>query len=216
MDIYSFYTFNLTKVLLTAQALKSPYQLHLFDITKGEHKSAEHKQRHPLGKVPVVEIEGVNYFESNAICRLLAERSNNQLYGNTPELRAVVNQWIEFSTQHIGRWLTVVFFEQNVKPVLFGGETNLSAIDEAETYLAEQLPVIESQLTKHKYLASDDFTIADIIAFSLFSTTDISGVQLSKYPQITQWIKTIKAKDCYIAAMADLPQEDMFSHLRTA
>ena len=41
MKIYSFPTFNLLKVLLTAEELNLDYELHLLDATKGEHKSPD-------------------------------------------------------------------------------------------------------------------------------------------------------------------------------
>ena len=56
MDIYSFPTFNLTKVLLTAEEAGVEYTLHLLDPMQGEHKSPEHMARHPLGKVPVIAV----------------------------------------------------------------------------------------------------------------------------------------------------------------
>lgn len=216
MNIYSFATFNLTKVLLTAQELNLPYQLHLFDIKKTEHKSEQHLNRHPLGKVPAVEIDGKNYFESNAICRLLAERNNNQLYGDTPEERAEVNQWIDFLTLHIGRWLTVAYFEQSLKPNLFGGKTNLTSVDEAHSFLFQQLPIIEQQLAKHAFIASEQFSIADIIAYSYFSTTAHSDVAMNEYPNITQWLKSIESRVSFTRAMTDIPGNDMFSILKNS
>ncbi len=93
MNIYSFATFNLTKLLLTAEELGIPSQLHLLDAMKGEHKTPAHLARHPMGKVPAVEINGQHYFESNSICRLMAELNGNKLYGNSPEEHAHVNEW---------------------------------------------------------------------------------------------------------------------------
>lgn len=214
MNIYSFPTFNLTKILLTAQELKEDYQLTLLDITKGEHKTEEHLARHPLGKVPAVEIDGNNYFESNAICRLLCERNNNEFYGDAVEQRALVNQWVDMATLHVGRWLTVVFFERIVKPALFDGESNQVAIEEAENYLSQQLPVIEKQLEMNSWLAGSKYSIADIIAFSYLTTIELSGISLDKYPKLKQWFFSIKNRSSYTKAMSHFPNNDMFSLLK--
>lgn len=214
MQIYSFPTFNLTKILLTAEEAGEPYQLNLLDLSQGEHKTPEHIERHPLGKVPTVEIEGRNYFESNAICRLIAERNDNKLYGNSAEQRAVVNQWADLVTSHIGRWLTVMFFENNIKPFLLGGESNTIATDEAQTFLSQQLPVLENQLTSNTFVAGEEYSITDIIAFSYFSTCEHSGVDLSLYPKITQWLNSIKQRPSYARAMENLPGNDIFSILK--
>jgi len=118
MNIYSFPTFNLTKILLTAEELGMPYKLHLMDAMKGEHKKPEHLARHPHGQSSCCGNQWPTLFESNSICRLMAELKGNNLYGNTPEQRAHVNEWIDMMGYHIGRWLTVYFFEELVKPGL--------------------------------------------------------------------------------------------------
>jgi len=214
MKIYSFPTFNLTKILLTAEETGEPYTLNLLDLTQGEHKTEQHIARHPLGKVPAVEIDGNNYFESNAICRFIAERNDYKLYGNSPEQRALINQWVDMATLHIGKWLTVMFYERKIKPVFFNGETDLGAVDEAETFLAQQLPVFEEQLNQTDYIAGNSYSIADIIAFSYFSTASHSGVDLLSYPKISQWLKNIKTRPSYAKAMSHLPGNDIFALLK--
>lgn len=212
MNIYSFATFNLTKLLLTAEELGMPYELHLLDPMKGEHKSPEHLARHPMGKVPAVEINGQYYFESNSICRLMTELNGNQLYGNSPEERAHINEWVDMIGYHIGRWLTVYFFEELVKPVLMKGqESNAAALKEASDFLKQQLPVLEQALSKHAYIAGDKITIADTIGFSMLDIAEYTSVDLSAFPQIRKWYSAIKARPSYSQAMARMPQGKMFA-----
>jgi len=211
MNIYSFPTFNLTKILLTAEELGMPYKLHLMDAMKGEHKKPEHLARHPMGKVPVVEINGQHYFESNSICRLMAELKGNNLYGNTPEQRAHVNEWIDMMGYHIGRWLTVYFFEELVKPGLMKAQPSETALKEAGDFLKQQLPVLEQALTKHAFIAGDAITIADTISYSLMEIADYTSVDLSIYPHIKKWCESIKARPTYARAMANLPKGKMFA-----
>lgn len=212
MNIYSFATFNLTKLLLTAEELGMPYQLHLLDPMKGEHKSPEHLARHPMGKVPAVEINGQYYFESNSICRLMAELNGNKLYGNNPEERAHINEWIDMIGYHIGRWLTVYFFEELVKPVLMKiNEPNAAALKEAADFLKQQLPVLEQALGKHAFITGDKITIADTIGFSMLDIAEYTSVDLSAYPHIKKWYNAIKARPSYSHAMAKMPQGKMFA-----
>lgn len=216
MKIHSFPTFNLTKILLTAEEVGASYQLNLLDLATQEHKSEEHLKRHPLGKVPTVEVDGQHFYESNAICRFIADSNNNKLYGDTPAVRAITNQWIDFSAMHIGRWLTVIFFEKQIKAAFMGGETDPAAVDEAETFLSQQLPVLEAQLAKGNFITGDDITIADIIAYAYFETVEYTGFDLSVYPNITQWIATIKARPSFEKAMAQVPGGEMFPMLKKA
>lgn len=212
MKIYSFATFNLTKLLLTAEELGIPYELHLLDPMKGEHKTPEHLARHPLGKVPAVEINGQYYFESNSICRLMAELNGNRLYGNSPEEHAHINEWVDMIGYHIGRWLTVYFFEELVKPILMKGQPpNEAALKEAGDFLKQQLPALEQALSTHPFITGDKITIADTIGFSMLDIAEYTSADLSACPHIRQWYNAIKARPSYHQAMAKMPQGRMFS-----
>lgn len=213
MKIYSFPTFNLTKIILTAEEIGQPYELTLLDLSKAEHKSEEHLARSPLGKVPTIELNGQHYFESNAICRLISERNNFALLGNTPEERAIVNQWLDMTTLHVGRWLTTMFVEQTVKPKILNIAPSVNNIDEAETFLSQQLPIIEKQLAENNFLAGSSYSLADIVAYSYFSTVPYSKVDLSPYPRIQNWITSVESRTSFKDAMAKLPGGSIFAAL---
>ncbi|WP_346839639.1 glutathione S-transferase family protein [Microbulbifer sp. SAOS-129_SWC] len=213
MNIYSFPTYNLVKVLFTAEELGHHYQLQLLDAHAGEHKSPEHLQRHPLGKVPAVELDGNHYFESNAICRLLAERHNNQLYGDTPEARARTNQWIDMMTQHVGRHLHTLVFEEVVKPKAMGSSPNGAATEGALAFLAAQLPIIDQALSTRPFLAGDELTIADLIGFSFCQTHELTSASLDDYSATRDWYQRIKARPAFERAMEQLPGGKLFSFL---
>ena len=209
MNIYGFPTFNLTKVLITAEELGIDYQFHLLDALKGEHKTPEHLKRHPLGKVPAIEINGEHFFESNAICRLLAELNDNRMYGVTAVERAKVNQWIDFMGYHVGRWLSVFFFEEIIKPAISEDPKDDNAIGEAQGFLDEQLPALEQAIANTGYIGGGGLSIADTIAFAYFQTTDFTSVSLEKYPAIARWYATIKARPSYTKAMQKLPKQSI-------
>ncbi len=213
MKIYAFPTFNVTKILYTAAELGQECDIHWLDPSKGEHKTPEHLCRHPLGKVPVVELDGQCYFESNAICRLLAELNDNRLYGDTPQQRAMVNQWLDMVSFHMGRWLQVYFFEEKIKPKMMGAPTDEAALEEAKGFLEQQLPVLDKRLSEQDYLAGPDLSLADTIAFSYFETTDLTSVSLDPYPDLRRWFESYKQRDSYTQVTRSLPGGSMFSVL---
>lgn len=61
-----------SRVLMTILEKELPYEFILVDISKGEHKSEDFKQKQPFGKVPALEDDGFWIFESRAICKYLA------------------------------------------------------------------------------------------------------------------------------------------------
>lgn len=214
MRIYSFPTFNLTKLLFTAEELQLPYELYLLDVMKGDHKKPEHLARHPLGKVPAVEINGQHYFESNSICRLMAELKGNQMYGNTPEERAQVNAWVDLFGYHIGRWLTVYFFEELVKPLLMKQQPDAAALKEAADFLNQQVPALDKALGQHAFIAGKEITIADTIGYSLMTMQDVTSVDLKAYGNVQRWYKEMSVRPAYARAMAKMPGGNMYAGFR--
>src|ERR1700722_16335782 len=58
------------KMLLAEKAVTQFEQMPL-NVLKGEPKTQEHLQRHPFGKVPVLDHEGMRLIETSAIVRYL-------------------------------------------------------------------------------------------------------------------------------------------------
>jgi glutathione S-transferase len=182
------------KVLFTAEELGLDYEYIALDIFKGENKTPEYLAVHPLGKLPGLDDDGKTLFESNAICRYLARRNQSSLYAGDAMEKAIIDQWVDFSTLHIGRWLSVFFWQEIIKPNFFNGETDPDAIAEAQGFLDEQLPVIDKQLASSAYLAGYDLTLADIIAFSFIEISDATSVSIDSYPHIKNWYEQVKQR----------------------
>lgn len=205
MKIYGFPTFNFTKVLITAEELGLDYEIQWMDPRKGELKAPEYLDKHPLGKVPCLELDGHCYFESMSICRLLAERSGNQLYGDTPELRAQVNQWMDLTGYHAGRWISSFFFQELVKPKLMGLPADADALTEAQDFLDQQLPVIDKTLREREFLVRNELTLADIMLFSYLQTKELTSLSLEAYPAIQSWYQRMEARPAVARAMSKCP-----------
>ena len=60
------------RVLIVVEELNISYELVNVDFTKGEHKTPEYLAHQPFGQLPYIEDDGVEVFESRAICRFLA------------------------------------------------------------------------------------------------------------------------------------------------
>ena len=64
-------TFVRTVRMVLAEKGAAGYEQVPVNVLKGEPKSPEHLQRHPFGKVPVVDVDGFRIIETPAICRYL-------------------------------------------------------------------------------------------------------------------------------------------------
>ena len=85
------------RVAWVLEELGEPYEVTW--MTREEAKGADHRSRHPLGRVPVLEDEEGFIFESAAICLHLADQHPEA--GLVPALgtrdRALVYQWAVFA-----------------------------------------------------------------------------------------------------------------------
>ena len=205
MKIFSFPTFNVLKVLATAEELALGFEFVLLDPSKGEHKTPEHLARHPLGKVPAIEHDGEYLYESNAICRYLAVISDSKMYAGTPRQRAIIDQYVDLMTHHVGRWLSVYFFEESIKPRLLKQEASTEAVAEAAGFLKDQLPVIDNSLEADVFLGGDQITIADTVAYAYFSIQESTTVNIENYSNITRWYEAMRQRPAIQRAHAHLP-----------
>ena len=64
-------TFVRTVRMVLAEKGVADYEQVPVNVLKGEPKSPEHLQRHPFGKVPVVDVDGFRVIETPAIARYL-------------------------------------------------------------------------------------------------------------------------------------------------
>lgn len=64
-------TYVRTVKMVLAEKGVTDFSQDQVNVLKGEATSAENLKRHPFGKVPVVEVDGLHLIETSAICRYL-------------------------------------------------------------------------------------------------------------------------------------------------
>ncbi len=167
------------------------------DLTKGEHMSAEFKQKNPMKKVPVLEFDdGTHLSESIAICRYFEEvQPEPPLMGSTPREKAEIEMWLRhlefffmFPTgmcfQH-----TSGFFAQFRKTFPEWGEEN-------RAYILKFLDYLNKHLADHRYIMGDQFSIADISAFCTLDFNKVNNirVQPEQQPHLQRWYDDMRSR----------------------
>lgn len=205
LKIYGNKTFNAVKAVLTAEELDLDYQYVTVDLKSGEHKSPEFLKIHPLGKIPALEHDGNRVFESNNMCRYMANISDKKLYSNDPLQAAKIDQTVDFIGYHVGRWITVYFFQEIVKPFFGGDGPDKDALDEAAGFLKEQLPYMDGLLAKNDFLCGSDISIADTVAFAMIMSHEYTSFEITEYPNIVRWYGRLKSRPSYAVMMEHFP-----------
>ena len=187
-----------SRVLWLLEEIGEHYELT--EIAGVQRRSAEHLRRHPLGRVPALELgDGTTMFESAAICLQLAD-----LYpaaGLIPALgsseRALVYQWVMFAVAELEgplfRWIRA----------LAEGTTESLARDR----FTQAAAALESALSGGDWLLDPQFTVADVMCASVLQGAD-SRQMLRPWPGLEAYVRRSESRPAYAkaAAISDRPR----------
>ncbi len=151
---------NVQKVLLCCDEL--PVKYHRYDIGRefGGNKTAEYLRMNPNGLVPTIRDDGLEIWESNTILRYLATRYGDGLmYPAEVASRSYVDRWLDWEVGTLAPTIHPVFWGLVRTPP---EERNEAALAEAKVKLAEVFGVLDGHLAKHRYVAGENLTLADI------------------------------------------------------
>lgn len=180
---------NSYKLLLVTSFLEIPYEWQDIDIKKGETKTDSFLKMNPNGKIPILILDdGRILSESNAILNYLAEGSD--LIPKDRFEKAKVLQWQFFEQYSHEPYIAVARF---ISHYLGIPEERRAEYESKQEGGHKALRVLETQLTKSKFLVGDSITTADISLFAYTHVAHEGGFDLSLYPKVLEWIKRIES-----------------------
>jgi GSH-dependent disulfide-bond oxidoreductase len=164
LQLYSLATPNGVKVSIMLEEIGLPYEPHLVDFSKGDHKTSEFLSLNPYGKIPaILDPNGpagkpLPLFESGAILLYLAEKTG-KLLPVEPIQRYETIQWVFFQMGAMGPMFGQVGFFHKFAGREYEDKRPLHRYrDEAKRVLA----VLEARLANRTWVMGDDYTIADV------------------------------------------------------
>ena len=150
------------RVFLAEKGIKIPTEQ--VDLGAMAHRSTAYTAVNPLQRVPALELDdGTIITESIAICRYF-ELLHPQpvLFGRDPKDIAIVEMWqrrvelhLLFPISQVLRSLHPAMAQMEVPQVPAWGEANKPRV-------MEFLKLLDEELGKHRYIAGDNYTVADI------------------------------------------------------
>lgn len=206
MKIYGFPHSACTKtvmMMLAESGISATFET--VDLSKGEHQHPTHLARHPFGRVPVLEDGDFWLYESRAIVRYLDRKSMGERL--TPEdlhERAQMDQWMSVDACYFTPAAYTLVLQKVYMPMMGiqADESQVAiAIDEVKSVYA----AMNEQLSKTSYLASDDFSLADL-SFIQYTQSVVSAVGdeiLNDVPYVKVWREMVTHRSSYRAVSAD-------------
>ncbi len=179
------------------------FKVTKIDLDKGEQFQRDFKKISPLNKIPVIIDHKKNktIFESGAILIYLAEDSG-KFYNNKDRLE--INQWLMAQMGYIGPMLGQhhQFHHYNPGKSKFGEERYFKISKRIYRELDERLAV-------SKYLAGNDYTIADIATFPWIARHEWHDIGLSQFKNLTRWYNEISKRDAVIKGFSFMNKNEL-------
>lgn len=185
-------------IIATLEEVGASYEIVPVDMLKGEHKSPEYLDKyHPFGQIPVLFDGDYRIFESRAAARYIAEKHNaTELYPTDLKQRGQVEQWLSVNQSNSAP-LTEIVSEVYFGP-FFGRTFDTSKIPAMTEKLNTLLSVLDKHLSKSKYLAGDNFTLADLsyLPFTHYVVTKCPGFEnsLDGFTHVKKWWDDISSR----------------------
>ncbi len=194
IEVYSWATPNGHKVHIMLEECGLPYRVHPIDIGSGAQFAPEFLAISPNNKIPaIVDPEGpdgqpLSLFESGAILLYLAGKTGRFLPADTRGKYKVL-EWLMFQMGGVGPMLGQAHHFR-----IYAPEKIPYAIDRYTNEARRLYGVMNRQIAKHRYIAGDEYSIADIAIFPWLRSWKNQGIDWDDFPHLKGWFDEIAAR----------------------
>ncbi|CAG8999001.1 MAG: Disulfide-bond oxidoreductase YghU [Candidatus Celerinatantimonas neptuna] len=202
LQLYSMGTPNGQKVTILLEELlaqgeeAAEYDAHLIHIGEGEQFSSGFVEVNPNSKIPALldcsVAPQIRVFESGAILLYLAEKFGHFLPKDIAQRTETLNWlfWLQGSAPYVGGGFGHFYHYAPVKIEY--------AINRFTMETKRQLDLLDKQLAENKYIAGDEYTIADIAIWPWYGNL-VQGLQyeagqfldVESYSHLRRWAQQI-------------------------
>ena len=149
------------RILWLLEELGLEYKLNRMDFHPKDLKSDEHRARHPLGRVPVLDDDDVTLYESGAIVEyLVARHSDGNLRPSAESsLFPEFLQWFHYCEGMVMPPINTIVVQTLLLPA---ERRNEEVLAQAQRLLSKALSPLESAIAGRDYMVGD-FSAADIM-----------------------------------------------------
>ena len=180
------------------EELGLPYELVRLDPNKGETRSDEHTNRHPLQHVPVLETRDGSVFESAAIVLHLADlHPEKKMLGAVgSHARALAYQWLFFAMTE----LEPPCIEFTLLKKAGKGDGPEATVMREKFSLA--IRPLERRFSSGDYLIGDEFSAGDVVVGAVLSWAGMLGLVVDA-DNISAYLERIRARPAFKKAFGD-------------
>ncbi|KAL0840524.1 hypothetical protein ABMA28_015743 [Loxostege sticticalis] len=174
--------------IMACEIFNVPVEMVDVNLLEGEHLTPEYLKMNPCHTIPVFVDGDFVIHDSHAMLMYFADTygNNSPLYPKDIKQRTLINQKLFFNDGVLFTRLRIIANPAFVRGVK--GVTKMQLDDLQETY-----DFLEAFLSRHKFLALDHITIADIAAYATVCMFHyIVPLDTDKYPKLAAWLKEME------------------------
>ena len=187
------------RVAWLLEELNIQYDLEVLPFTKEGLKSPEHRARHSLGRVPVIEDGDISIFESGAIIQYILDTYDSK--GLKPDLKSkeypYYLQWFHYCEGMVMPPMNQIVVQTILLPEERRDETVLS---QAMKLLSKSLNPINKYLDGKDYLIGD-FSAADCMLGHSCYMANKFGTVNDDMPNIKRYVANIESREAFRKAI---------------
>ena len=192
IELFASDTPNGKKISIMLEEIKFPYKVTSINLTKGEQFEEHFIKISPFSKIQVIKDKDNNksVFGSGAILIYLAEKSK-KFYNKENKLD--IDQWLMAQMGLIGPMIGQYhsFYRFNKGKSKYGEERYFKITKDIYKNLDDRLSV-------SKFLACNDYTIADIATWPWIARHEWHDIGLKKYNNLCKWYNIISERDAVV------------------
>jgi GSH-dependent disulfide-bond oxidoreductase len=202
IELYTWGTPNGRKASIMLEEVGLPYNMHKVDIGKGDQFKPEYVAINPYSKIPaIIDPEGpdgkpLTLFESGAILVYLSGKTG-KLLPAAARGKYLTLQWLMFQMGAVGPLFGQVHH--------FLRAAKVEVPYAIERYVKEKdrvYGVLDRRLGEARYLAGDEYTIADIATYPWVARHEWHKTDLNLVPNVKRWFDAISARPAVQRGMA--------------
>jgi GST-like protein len=188
IELFTADTPNGKKISIMLEEIDYKYKVTKININKDEQFEPEFKKISPFSKIPVIidHDKNISLFESGAILMYLGETSG-KFYD--VKRRVLINQWLMAQMAYVGP--------------MFGQHHQFHHYNSGKSEFGEQryfkicsriYKELDQRLSSSKYLADDEYSIADIATFPWVARHEWHDIGLKKFKNLNRWYEQISER----------------------
>ncbi len=193
IELFAADTPNGKKISIMLEEINFEYKVTNVNLLEGEQFNPDFRKISPFSKIPVIVDHNNNkeaIFESGAILIYLGEKSN-KFYDTEDRLK--INQWLMAQMGYVGPIIGQhhQFHHYNPGKSKFGEERYFKITNSIYKDLDERLE-------QSKYLAGENYSIADIATWPWIARHEWHDIGLKNYKNLTRWYLEIADREAVI------------------